>query len=88
MTNPKDIISITKELQAGKCSCEPYEGMCCWCRDLVDAFPAIAQALLDRDAKLKIAVEVLEDFADRERKGGIALDNAQRGLFRIRSLPQ
>ena len=68
---PKSIIDLVRELQrlwkvAGEkntqmpVSDEKVEFL----TSIIDHFPAIAQALLDRDAKLRIAVEVIQQIAN------------------------
>jgi hypothetical protein len=78
MNQNKDIIGIVKELQqiyANDFCSRTADGECPEAQKYIDAFPAIAQALL-------IAVEALESIDDYTTD----IQKAQAALSRIRSL--
>lgn len=77
MSNDQDIIGVVRELQA-------LPGHF---RDKVELFPAIAQALLDRDEKLRIAVEAMEELVNDDRIPYQDRRKILMALSRVRSLP-
>lgn len=79
MSTNQDIIGIVKELQDRWEGNSPSADLLEWRMDLSVAFPAIAQALFDRDEKLKVATGALESATADLRLANTTVGKADLG---------
>lgn len=89
MNPPKDIIRNVKELRVQKVTHPHIYNQSLVNKDIIASFPALSQALINQEEKLKIAVEALEQIRE---EGDLAeydsrTDIAEKALNSIQSTP-